>query len=83
MGLYNVDETMADSTWADGYGRWHALVALSGDSRTDAAKARTLILDELVARSARGARPVFDVTLVRETEHGTAIYAETDTDDKP
>lgn len=75
MGL-NPDESIANSTWADGYGRWHASVPLSGSWRKDAAAARKLIMDELFARSAPNVRPVFSITLERITNHGTAIYGE-------
>lgn len=78
--LFDIDETMVDSTWADGYGRWNALVAVSGNPLNDARRARRLIRDELFARSRQDEEPVVSVTLVRITEHGTAIYAEkTDT----
>lgn len=70
---------MSENTnvWADGFGRWHASVPLSGDARKDAREARRLIVAALAERYA----PIFDPTTVhvsREhiTNHGTAKYIE-------
>jgi hypothetical protein len=60
MGLFP-DESIAPSTWADGFGIWHAAVPVTGNARADVATARRLIKDELVARSAPDATPVFRI----------------------
>jgi hypothetical protein len=65
------------NVWADGFGRWHASVPLSGSQQKDARLARKLILAELIER----AGPIFDphcihVTRYDVTNHGTAKYRE-------
>ena len=68
---------MKVTTWADGFGRWHASVPLSGSRHRDAMTARKAIVAELEERHA----PNFDPTTVhvtreRVTNHGTIIYQE-------
>lgn len=64
------------TTWADGFGIWHASVPLSGSRHKDAMTARKAIRDELVA--ARGVFPYYALRVTRErvTFHGTAHYRE-------
>lgn len=64
------------TTWADGYGRWHASVPLSTNPRGDAMRARRAIRAEMEARDEIG--PGYRVRVARErvTPHGTAIYRE-------
>lgn len=69
------------SVWADGFGRWHASVPLTGNPRQECAAARALIRAELVARHATPADPDgrgirFSVTRECVTNHGTVIYGE-------
>ena len=63
------------TTWADGFGIWHASVPLSGSRHKDAMTARKAIRDELTAR---GVTPnyILKVTRERITNHGTAHYRE-------
>lgn len=64
-------------TWADGFGRWHASVPMTGSRQRDAMKARALILAELSERYAPNYDPsTLRVTRERITNHGTAIYGE-------
>lgn len=68
------------TTWADGFGRWHASVPISGSPQRDAMAARKAILAELKLRYDAWNRP-FDpstlrVTRERITNHGTVIYQE-------
>lgn len=68
---------MKVTTWADGFGRWHASVPLSRSRHRDAMTARKAIVAELEERLA----PNFDPTTVhvtreRVTNHGTVIYQE-------
>lgn len=63
------------STWADGYGQWHASVTLLGSRNREALAARKAIRDELRARDVSDAY-VLKVTRERVTSHGTVIYGE-------
>lgn len=66
------------TTWADGFGRWHASVPLSDSRQRDAMTARRAILAELEERYAPNFDPRnFSVTREHVTNHGTAIYVET------
>lgn len=69
--MYGIDESKANTTYADGYGRFCAIVP-TGDNARDTA--RTMIRKELVSRGYSYA-PV-NVELLRDTEHGTSIYRE-------
>lgn len=68
----------ATRVWADGFGRWHATVPVSGHPLTDANKARRLIIAALSEREG----PKFDPRRVRvsrgEFSHQDAVveYAE-------
>lgn len=64
------------TTWADGYGRWHASVPLTYSPKDDARKARRLILAELRERSAAVDPRAVRVEVERVTGHGTIIYRE-------
>lgn len=68
------------TTWADGFGIWHASVPLSGSPQRDAMAARKAILAELRMRYEAWNRPLdasaVHVTRERVTNHGTAIYRE-------
>ena len=66
---------MNPSTWADGFGVWHASVPATDDRRSDAAAARKLIRAELEARSALGVRPVFRIKLKYKADD-TLVYCE-------
>ena len=63
------------TTWADGFGIWHASVPLSGSRHKDAMTARKAIRDEL---DARDVSPTYALRVTREhiTNHGTAHYRE-------
>jgi hypothetical protein len=63
------------STWADGFGIWHASVPATDNRRSDAALARSLIMAELEARSAPGVRPVFRIKLKYKADD-TLVYCE-------
>lgn len=68
---------LRSTTWADGFGRWHAAVPFTGSRARDAAAARRLIMAELVERAPRNApAPVFRITRERVTNHGTVVYGE-------
>lgn len=60
------------TTWADGFGIWHATVPLTGDS---AKVARRAILDELRQRGSVSASRV-KVEREHVTNHGTVHYRE-------
>lgn len=64
------------STWADGYGRWHAVVPYTGNHMADAAAARRAIRAQLAQRGE--AHPNYRLRVSRErvTGHGTAVYVE-------
>lgn len=65
------------TTWADGYGLWHASVPLSGSRTRDAHVARRLIRTELEERYAPSYdRHTLHVRREHVTNHGTAIYRE-------
>lgn len=65
------------TTWADGFGVWHASVPLSGSPRRDAMAAREAIRTELEARYAPNYDPsTLHVTRERITLHGTVVYRE-------
>ena len=63
------------TTWADGFGIWHASVPLSGSRHKDALTARKAIRDELTARGV-SLDYALKVTRERVTFHGTAHYRE-------
>lgn len=68
---------MAVTTWADGFGVWHASVPLTGSPQRDAAVARKALREELAARESRFFDPKrVGVTREYVTNHGTAIYRE-------
>lgn len=65
------------TVWADGFGRWHASVPLSGSRARDAQLARRKIIDEIAYREGRARNRIkVSVTRERVTNHGTAIYGE-------
>lgn len=64
------------TTWADGYGNWHASVPLS-DPTTETRQARAAIRAELRARDAIGNGYRLKIRRECVTNHGTAIYRET------
>lgn len=64
--------TFNPTTWADGFGNWHASVPLS-DPITEARQARAAIRAEMKARE-KGYR--LPVQRERVTGHGTAVYGE-------
>lgn len=71
--------TLIITTWADGYGTWHASVPLDTDSER---RAREAILDQIRVRGdATFAAEHMIVTRERITNHGTAVYRETWPDD--
>lgn len=63
------------TTWADGFGRWHASVPITTPTQ-QALAARRAIKAELDARGDR--HPDFPLRVTREhvTNHGTVIYGE-------
>lgn len=65
------------TTWADGFGVWHASVPLVGNRWREARQARQAILAELTEREARTFDPqAIHVTRERVTNHGTVHYVE-------
>lgn len=63
------------STWADGFGVWHARVTDSGNAVKDRRKAYRAIREEIAVRSAEGVR--FRVRLaVVEKGDGFTVYCE-------
>ena len=64
-------------TWADGLGRWHARVPVSGNENANARLAHAAILWELAQR---GREPRFNVVIdaITEEREGTAVYVEKD-----
>lgn len=65
------------TTWADGFGVWHASVPMSGSRRRDAMAARKAIMAELEERYAPNYDPsTLHVTREHVTNHGTVIYRE-------
>lgn len=65
------------TTWADGYGVWHASVPLVGDERIEAETARVAIWAELSARDVdRKYARVLAVVREGTTSHGTVKYRE-------
>lgn len=70
-------ESVNPKVWADGYGKWHASVPISGSPQRDAHAARKLIRAELEERYAPNYDPsTLHVTRERVTNHGTVIYGE-------
>lgn len=66
------------TTWADGYGVWHASVPLTDSPMRNALAARKAIHTELEARYAPQYDPsTLHVSRERVTNHGTVIYVET------
>ena len=63
------------TTWADGFGIWHASVPLSGSRHKDAMAARKAIREELDSRGV-STDYILKVTLEHVTNHGTATYRE-------
>lgn len=64
-------------TWADGFGRWHASVPVTGNPLADATTARNLIIAELAQREGPNFAPsAVHVTRTKVTNHGTATYSE-------
>lgn len=66
---------MKITTWADGYGVWHASVPLSGSRHKDALAARRAILAELRERGHIDPSAI-RVTRERVTNHGTVASRE-------
>lgn len=68
------------TTWADGFGVWHASVPISDSRQRDAMTARKAIHAELKLRYEAWNRPydpsTLHVTRERVTNHGTVIYKE-------
>lgn len=64
------------TTWADGFGIWHASVPLSGSRHKDALTARRAIIAELEQREAPYRAVRLQVTRERVTNHGTVVYQE-------
>lgn len=67
------------TTWADGYGIWHASVPITGSRHADAMAARKAIMAEILARSPRGTESCdvrLSVTREHVTNHGTVVYKE-------
>jgi len=62
--------------WADGFGRWHASVPITGSRQRDAMAARKLITAAIDERGER--HPDWRVRVTREhvTNHGTVVYGE-------
>jgi len=72
-----MESTYRIQTWADGFGRWHASVPLSGSRAKDAAVARRAIQAELTERYAPNYdRGTLHITRWNVTAHGTAHYGE-------
>ena len=68
---------MQITTWADGFGVWHASVPLTGSPQHDASVARRALREELALREGRNYDPRrIGVTRERVTNHGTAVYRE-------
>lgn len=68
------------TTWADGFGMWHASVPISGSRHKDAMTARAAIVAEVKFRYDAWNRTLdpsaVRVTRERVTNHGTVIYKE-------
>lgn len=65
------------TTWADGFGIWHASVPLTDNPEADADTARQAIIAELTPREGPGFAPArVQVTREMVTNHGTAKYRE-------
>lgn len=68
------------TTWADGFGVWHASVPITDSRQRDAMAARKAILAELKLRYDAWNRTLDPSTLhvTREhiTNHGTVVYRE-------
>lgn len=71
--MYGIDESKANTTYADGYGRFCAIVTATTSEADDRRKARKLIREAL---DNHGYHLGFNIGLVRITEHGTSIYGE-------
>lgn len=72
------------TTWADGYGVWHASVPVSDDSESVAWDAIFLELAERANEtSVTFAAKYMTVTSEHITNHGTRVYRETWPDDFP
>ena len=81
-----VESTCAITTWADGFGLWHARVPNSLGNAADAQAARQIIIDELVAREQKVGESVIavlerldactEVEFVEIDQIGAAIYRE-------
>lgn len=69
--MYGIDESKANTTYTDGYGRFCAIVPTGESARQHA---RGLIRIELAERGYHCSQ--INVELLRDTEHGTSIYRE-------
>lgn len=69
--MYGIDESKANTTYADGFGRFCAIVPTGEYARF---LARGLIRIELAKRDYHCSQ--INVELLRVTEHGTSIYRE-------
>lgn len=73
--MYGIDESIANSTYTDGYGRVCAIVATTHYEGTNRVKAWELINIELGRRGEK-MTPLANIAKVRDTERGTSIYSE-------
>lgn len=71
--MYGIDESKPNTTYADGYGRFCAIVTTTTNRGDDWITARQLIREAL---DQRGYHLSFNVELVEVTKHGTSIYRE-------
>ena len=67
---------LTTTTWADGFGVWHASVPISGSPQRDVMLARKAILAELEQRVRYLDPSRVHVTREHVTNHGTAHYVE-------
>lgn len=73
--MYGIDESKANTTYADGYGRFCAIVATTHYEGTNRVKAWELINIELGRRGEK-MTTLANIAKVRDTDHGTSIYRE-------
>lgn len=74
--MYGIDESIANSTYTDGYGHVCAIVRTTNNEKQDRHRAWERICIELGRQGDRWTIPVANIALVRITEHGTSIYRE-------
>ena len=65
-------------TWADGFGRWHARVPVSGNQAADSRLAHAAIMWELAQRDRRVSPAMVGVKidLAEEAREDTVVYME-------